>query len=198
MAKALKASNTIAFQGEPGANSDMACRAAFPYMTTLACPTFEAAMGAVQAGRGGARHHSGRELDRRPRRRSAQPVAAHQAQDRRRAFPAGRALPGRPARRLAQVHQDGEEPRPGAVAVPQLPEEAPLRAAGSCRHRGRGARDRRDRRSRRGRHRLVAGRPDLQSQGAGEEHRGCRPQHHPHAGVFARPRPRSTGAPCSA
>jgi len=51
MAKALRASNTIAFQGEPGANSDMACRAAFPYMTTLPCPTFEAAMGAVQAGR---------------------------------------------------------------------------------------------------------------------------------------------------
>ena len=48
---AAKASNTIAFQGEPGANSDMACRAAFPYMTTLPCPTFEAAMGAVQAGK---------------------------------------------------------------------------------------------------------------------------------------------------
>ncbi len=48
-----RASNTIAFQGEPGANSDMACRAAFPYMETLACPTFEAAMGAVQAGRAG-------------------------------------------------------------------------------------------------------------------------------------------------
>jgi prephenate dehydratase len=29
----------------------MACRAAFPYMETLGCPTFEAAMGAVQAGR---------------------------------------------------------------------------------------------------------------------------------------------------
>ena len=55
MAKArvgkAKASNIIAFQGEPGANSDMACRAAFPYMTTLPCPTFETAMGAVQAGR---------------------------------------------------------------------------------------------------------------------------------------------------
>ncbi|MGZ5912961.1 MAG: prephenate dehydratase, partial [Reyranella sp.] len=51
MAKALKASNVIAFQGEPGANSDMACRAAFPYMTTRPCPTFEAAMGAVQAGK---------------------------------------------------------------------------------------------------------------------------------------------------
>ena len=45
------ASNIIAFQGEPGANSDMACRAAFPYMTTLPCPTFDAAMGAVQAGK---------------------------------------------------------------------------------------------------------------------------------------------------
>src|SRR6185369_14625476 len=46
-----RASNTIAYQGEPGANSDMACHAAFPYMTTLPCPTFEAAMGAVQAGK---------------------------------------------------------------------------------------------------------------------------------------------------
>jgi prephenate dehydratase len=55
MAKArvgkAKASNIIAFQGEPGANSDMACRAAFPYMTTMPCPTFETAMAAVQAGR---------------------------------------------------------------------------------------------------------------------------------------------------
>jgi prephenate dehydratase len=46
-----KARNTIAYQGEPGANSDMACHAAFPYMTTLPCPTFDAAMGAVQAGK---------------------------------------------------------------------------------------------------------------------------------------------------
>ncbi|MCX7363011.1 MAG: prephenate dehydratase [Alphaproteobacteria bacterium] len=46
-----KASNTIAFQGEPGANSDMACRAAFPDMTTVGFPTFETAMATVQAGR---------------------------------------------------------------------------------------------------------------------------------------------------
>ena len=46
-----RARNTIAFQGEPGANSDMACHAAFPYMTTLPCPTFDAAMNAVQAGK---------------------------------------------------------------------------------------------------------------------------------------------------
>jgi len=41
--------DTISFQGELGANSDMACRAAFPDMATLPCPTFDAAMGAVQA-----------------------------------------------------------------------------------------------------------------------------------------------------
>jgi prephenate dehydratase len=46
-----KPNNIIAFQGEPGANSDMACRAAFPYMTTLPCPTFETAMAAVQSGK---------------------------------------------------------------------------------------------------------------------------------------------------
>ncbi len=43
--------DVIAFQGDFGANSDMACRSAFPYMTTLPCPTFEAAMEAVRRGR---------------------------------------------------------------------------------------------------------------------------------------------------
>ena len=38
-------------RARPGANSDMACRSAFPYMTTLPCPTFETAMAAVQAGK---------------------------------------------------------------------------------------------------------------------------------------------------
>ena len=39
--------NVIAFQGAPGAYSDMACRAAYPDMTTLACATFEDAFAAV-------------------------------------------------------------------------------------------------------------------------------------------------------
>jgi prephenate dehydratase len=41
----------IAFQGLPGAYSDLACRTAFPGMTTLPCQTFEAAMDAVREGR---------------------------------------------------------------------------------------------------------------------------------------------------
>ena len=41
---------TIAFQGLPGAYSDLACRAAFPDMATLPCPSFEDAFGAVRSG----------------------------------------------------------------------------------------------------------------------------------------------------
>ncbi len=42
---------TIAFQGLPGAYSDLACRAAYPGWTTLPCPSFEAAMEALRNGR---------------------------------------------------------------------------------------------------------------------------------------------------
>ena len=41
---------TIAFQGRPGAYSDLACRTVYPDWTTLPCPTFEAAMEAVREG----------------------------------------------------------------------------------------------------------------------------------------------------
>ncbi|SMH52688.1 prephenate dehydratase [Azospirillum agricola] len=44
-------SNVIAFQGFPGAYSDLACRNARPTMTTLPCPTFDAAFAAVRDGR---------------------------------------------------------------------------------------------------------------------------------------------------
>ncbi len=43
--------NVIAFQGAPGAYSDMACRAAYPDMTTLSCASFEDAFAAVHEGR---------------------------------------------------------------------------------------------------------------------------------------------------
>ena len=42
--------NTIAFQGQPGAYSDLACRTAFPKMTTLPCRAFEDAFEAVRDG----------------------------------------------------------------------------------------------------------------------------------------------------
>lgn len=42
---------SIAFQGLPGAYSDLACRTAFPTMPTLPCPSFEAAIASVHEGR---------------------------------------------------------------------------------------------------------------------------------------------------
>ncbi len=43
--------NKISFQGEPGANSDTACRNMFPAMEPLPCPTFEDAFNAVESGK---------------------------------------------------------------------------------------------------------------------------------------------------
>ena len=45
------ADRIIAFQGLPGAYSDLSCRHAYPGWTTLPCPSFEAAMQAVRDGR---------------------------------------------------------------------------------------------------------------------------------------------------
>lgn len=43
--------NRISFQGEPGANSDTACRNVYPTMEPLPCPTFEDAFNAVETGK---------------------------------------------------------------------------------------------------------------------------------------------------
>ncbi len=45
------AENTIAFMGVAGANADLACRQACPYMETLACPSFEDVFTAVAEGK---------------------------------------------------------------------------------------------------------------------------------------------------
>ncbi|GIL39366.1 prephenate dehydratase [Roseiterribacter gracilis] len=44
-------SNIVAYQGEPGANSDLACRKVLPGWTTLPCASFEEAFAAVAEGR---------------------------------------------------------------------------------------------------------------------------------------------------
>lgn len=43
--------NRISFQGEPGANSDTACRNVYPSMEPLPCATFEDAFNAVESGK---------------------------------------------------------------------------------------------------------------------------------------------------
>ena len=68
-------SHKIAYQGEPGANSHLACRDAYPKMEPLACPTFEDALAAVKGGEARTRHDPHREFGRRPRRRHSSSVA---------------------------------------------------------------------------------------------------------------------------
>ena len=51
MAKRSSKRRKVAFQGEPGANSDLACREAYPAYEPLPCPTFEDAFAAVRSGR---------------------------------------------------------------------------------------------------------------------------------------------------
>ncbi len=48
---AVSPDDIIAFQGEPGANSHIACHEAFPEMTALPCATFEEVFAAVSEGR---------------------------------------------------------------------------------------------------------------------------------------------------
>ena len=43
--------NKIAYQGEPGANSDIACRDMYPDMEPLPCATFEDALNAITSGK---------------------------------------------------------------------------------------------------------------------------------------------------
>jgi len=45
----MSSTNRIAFQGEPGANSDTACRNMFPGMEPMPCATFEDAFNAVES-----------------------------------------------------------------------------------------------------------------------------------------------------
>jgi prephenate dehydratase len=47
---AKAATQRIAYQGEPGANSHLACHEAYPAMEAVACPTFEDALLAVRSG----------------------------------------------------------------------------------------------------------------------------------------------------
>jgi prephenate dehydratase len=51
MIRSTEQAPTIAFQGQPGAYSDLACRHVFPAMTTLSCDAFEDAFAAVREGR---------------------------------------------------------------------------------------------------------------------------------------------------
>lgn len=51
MSSTTKGENIVAFMGVAGANADLACRQACPYMQTLPCPSFEDVFEAVSSGK---------------------------------------------------------------------------------------------------------------------------------------------------
>ena len=82
------AKKKIIFQGEPGANSDLACREAYPDYEPVPCPTFEDCFTALTHRRCRSRHDPDRELGRRPRRRHPSSDADRAAAHHRRMVPA--------------------------------------------------------------------------------------------------------------
>ena len=99
-AEAMTSRPKIAFQGEPGANSDEACRDAFPRLRARALRGVRGRVRGGEVGRLRAGHDPGGELDHRPPGRRAPPAAELGPEDHRRAVQAD-PLPadGQPGRR---------------------------------------------------------------------------------------------------
>ena len=174
----MTATKKIVFQGEPGANSHLACARSIP--TTRPSParpsrthsrrsqSGDADLGMIPiensvAGRVADIHHlmpdSGLHI-----------VAEH--------FMPVRHQLLAPQGRDARGHQDGREPRPRARPVPQDHPQARHQADRRRRHRGLRARGRRDRRQDARRDRDAARGRDLRARHPGRGHRGRGPQHH--------------------
>lgn len=109
----------IAYQGEPGANSAMACTEMFPDREQLPCTTFEDALEAVSTGRAGLAMIPVDNSIMRPGRGHPSLAAGLRATHHRRVLPA-HPLPvdGR-AGLLARGDHDRSQPRARARPVPQ-------------------------------------------------------------------------------
>ena len=123
-------------------------------------------------------HDPDRQFGGRPRRRHPSPDAGVRPAYRRRMVPAGAASIDGAARRDAQNHQDGREPRPCAWPVPQHHPHARHQGGGRRRHRGRGARSGRGRRHHARGAGDDAGGENLRPANPQEECRRRQAQHH--------------------
>ena len=98
----------IAYQGEPGANSHIACVDNYPDLAPMPCATFEDAFAAIAGRLGRSRDDPDRELDRRARGRHPCAPARFGAAHRRRNVPSdplsALALPGARIEDLKTVH----------------------------------------------------------------------------------------------
>ena len=125
----------VSYQGEPGANSHLACREVYPDLEPVACATFEDALAAVKSG--DARYAmipiensvAGRVADIHHLLPGGRPV------DRRRALPARAPPADGAARRVAADRQARALPYAGARPVPQYAAQARARGHPRSRYR---------------------------------------------------------------
>ena len=181
--------NTIAFQGHPGAYSDMACRSALSGDDDAAVPRLRRCLRRGARRCGGARHDPDRKLRRRTRRRHPSLAARFGPQHRRRALSTREPSPARGQGGDPRRHHPRAQPHPGPRPMPQ-PDSGYGRRAGRTRRYGgrrggRGGAGRQDP----GRHRIgIGGRTGRTDQPQGR-HRGRRAQYDAVRGHVAGPGP---------
>ncbi len=191
----MSETNRISYQGEPGANSDTACRNMYPDMEPLPCATFEDAFNAVETGKADLGDDPHREHHCRPRGRHPPPAAGIAPPHHRRVFSAHPLPSDGAARHPAGGHQVGAQPHPCARPVPQDHPPPSLEVACRRRHRWRRAAGRRGGRSDHGGAGAAPGGRALRARHPRRERRGHREQHHPlrraveGEGLGAAPRP---------
>ena len=170
---------SIAYQGEPGANSHIACVDVFPDLTPNSLPDLRGRLRRPAGGLSRSRHDSDRELDRRTGGRHPRAAARLRPAHRRRDLPADPLPAARGSRRADRGPEDGPQPRPCARPVPQRHPPSQAQTGGRQRHRGRGARGGGTGRQNPRRARNRTRRPDLRSADAGQRRRGRESQHDP-------------------
>ena len=168
----------VAFQGEPGANSDIAAREVYPDCETVPCATFEDALSAISNGEA--------DLGMIPIENS---IAGRVADIHHLLPHANLHIIGEhflrihfnlmaPKGATLSTIKIGREPYPRARPVPPLHPPAWLQGGDRRRHGGRGAAHFADERPHARRARAEARRQDLRARRAGRERRGRGPQHH--------------------
>ena len=168
----------IAYQGEPGANSHIACSDVYPGWETFPCASFEEALVRHWRGPRRTRHDPDRKFARGPRRRHPSFPARLRPPHHRRIFPAD---PFPPARRQGREDRGSAQrlqPCPRARPVPQDHQEIQSESRDDRRYGGFGARGRGMGRQEPRLARAAARRRHLRPRRARPLRRGRGPQHH--------------------
>ena len=169
----------VSYQGEPGANSHLACPRGLSRPGAAGLRHLRGRAGGREGRGRPLRHDPDRELGGGARCRHPPPAARSRPAHRRRALPARAPPADGAAGRVAAHRQAGAVAHPGARPVPQYAAQARPQADPRGRHGRLRAHRRRGQQSRARGHRHHARRRDLRPEDPHARHRGREAQHHP-------------------